>query len=67
MIGLRTTAIGALPVIVLAACSGGGSAASAAPPADADLVVTAEGMEFDTSTLTLAAGRPTAANGPSAC
>jgi plastocyanin len=59
MIGLPTTAIGAVLVILLAACSGGGSAAAASPPPDADLVVTAEGMEFDTSTLTLAAGEET--------
>jgi plastocyanin len=59
VIALRTTAIGALLVILLAACSGGGSAASASPPADADLAVTAEGMEFDTSTITLAAGEET--------
>lgn len=59
MITLRATFIGALLVILLAACSGGGSAASASPPADADLVVTAQDMEFDTSTITLAAGEET--------
>lgn len=59
MTALRSTAIGAFLLILLAGCSGGGSAASASPPADADLVVTAEGMEFDTSTLTLAAGEET--------
>ncbi len=59
MIGMRATAIGALLVILLTACSGGGSAASVSPPADADLVVTAEAMEFDTATITLAAGEET--------
>ena len=59
MIDLRTTAIGALLVVLLAACSAGGSAAAASPPTDADLVITAEAMEFDTSTITLAAGEET--------
>ena len=59
MIGLRSTAIGVLLVALLAACSGGGSAASVAPPPDADVVVTAEDMEFDTSTITLSAGEET--------
>lgn len=55
----RGTLIGALILVLLSACSGGGSAASAAVPADADLVVTAEGTAFDTSTLVLAAGEET--------
>ena len=59
MIGLRTPSLGALLVILLAACSGGGSAASASPPADADLVVMAEAMEFDSSTITIAAEEET--------
>lgn len=55
----RGTLIGALILVLLSACSGGGSAASASVPADADLVVTAEGTAFDTSTLVLAAGEET--------
>jgi plastocyanin len=59
MITLRVTWIGALVLALLTACSGGGSAASASAPADADLVVTAGEMAFDTSTLLLAAGEET--------
>ncbi len=56
---LRTLLTGVLLVAVLAACSGGGSAASVSPPPEADLTVSAEGMAFDQSTITLTAGEPT--------
>jgi plastocyanin len=59
MNGLRITALSALVLVLVTSCSGGGSAASISPPADADVVVTAENMAFDTGTITLNAGEGT--------
>lgn len=54
----RAVLAGAFLITVLAACSGGGSAASVTAPPEADLTITAEGMTFDRSEITAAAGEP---------
>lgn len=54
----RTVLAGAVLITILTACSGGGSAASVTAPPEADLTITAEGMAFDRSEITAAAGEP---------